>query len=38
MAQIVGGIAATLFFRWLAPDLPAAAKNVVMSEEVDRVR
>jgi glycerol uptake facilitator-like aquaporin len=37
VAQIAGGIAATLFFRWLAPGLPAAAKNVV-GREVERVR
>jgi glycerol uptake facilitator-like aquaporin len=30
-AQIVGGIAATLLFRWLIPGLPSRAKNVVVA-------
>jgi glycerol uptake facilitator-like aquaporin len=29
-AQVAGGIAATLLFRWLVPSLPASAKNVVI--------
>lgn len=31
-AQIAGAIAATLLFRWLVPDLEAAAKTVVVSK------
>ncbi|MGB6482678.1 MAG: MIP/aquaporin family protein [Candidatus Acidiferrales bacterium] len=30
LAELAGGIAATLFFRWLAPRLPATAKDVVL--------
>ena len=30
VAQFSGGIAATILFRWLAPGLPANAKNVVI--------
>ncbi|MGB6876285.1 MAG: MIP/aquaporin family protein [Candidatus Acidiferrales bacterium] len=30
VAELAGGIAATLFFRWLAPCLPATAKDVVL--------
>lgn len=29
-AEFAGGIAATLLFRWLVPNLPATAKNVVV--------
>ena len=36
LAQIVGGIAATLVLRWLVPGLPAVAKNVV-AREIERV-
>lgn len=31
-AQIAGAIAATLLFRWLVPDLEAAAKTIVVSK------
>jgi glycerol uptake facilitator-like aquaporin len=30
VAQFVGGIAATVLFRWLIPSLPSGAKNVVV--------
>jgi glycerol uptake facilitator-like aquaporin len=30
VAQILGAIAATMLFRWLVPNLPARAKNVVV--------
>ena len=30
LAQFSGGIAATLFFRWLIPNLPSNAKNMVL--------
>ncbi|MGC1106194.1 MAG: MIP/aquaporin family protein [Candidatus Acidiferrales bacterium] len=30
VAELAGGIAATLFFRWLVPRLPATAKDVVL--------
>ncbi|MGH8099685.1 MAG: MIP/aquaporin family protein [Chthoniobacterales bacterium] len=30
LAQIAGGIAATILFRWLVPGLPSGAKNVVV--------
>jgi glycerol uptake facilitator-like aquaporin len=33
LAQFLGALAATVFFRWLFPDLAAAAKNVVMVPE-----
>jgi glycerol uptake facilitator-like aquaporin len=33
LAQIGGAVAATLFFRWLFPNLPATAKNVVVTSE-----
>lgn len=29
-AELAGGIAATFFFRWLSPRLPAAAKDVIL--------
>ncbi len=35
LAQVAGGAAATLLFRWLVPDLPAAAKDVVLARAVD---
>jgi glycerol uptake facilitator-like aquaporin len=30
-AQLAGGLAATLLFRWLVPSLPSAAKDVLVS-------
>jgi glycerol uptake facilitator-like aquaporin len=33
LAQFLGALTATVFFRWLFPDLAAAAKNVVMVQE-----
>jgi glycerol uptake facilitator-like aquaporin len=30
MAQIAGGVAATILFRWLIPSLPSGAKDVVV--------
>lgn len=30
VAELAGGIAATFFFRWLSPRLPAAAKDVIL--------
>jgi glycerol uptake facilitator-like aquaporin len=33
LAQFLGALTATVFFRWLFPDLAAAAKNVVMVPE-----
>lgn len=35
-AQFVGGIAATLLFRWLVPSLPSAAKDVLARHQNDR--
>jgi glycerol uptake facilitator-like aquaporin len=32
-AQLVGGFAATLLFRWLIPSLPARAPNVLLTRE-----
>jgi glycerol uptake facilitator-like aquaporin len=37
LAQIAGAAAATFFFRWMVPSLPATAKNVI-AKEVERVR
>jgi glycerol uptake facilitator-like aquaporin len=34
-AQAVGATAATLFFRWLVPPLPAVAKDVVLPHEAE---
>ena len=34
-AQFVGGIAATLLFRWLIPSLPSAAKDVIVRHQND---
>ena len=31
LAQVLGGLAATLLFRWFVPGLPSAAKDVVVS-------
>ncbi|MGD1210675.1 MAG: MIP/aquaporin family protein [Candidatus Acidiferrales bacterium] len=31
VAQLLGGLAATLLFRWLAPNLPSHARDVVVS-------
>lgn len=33
VAQLFGALAATLFFRWLIPSLPAAAKDVLLRHE-----
>jgi glycerol uptake facilitator-like aquaporin len=33
VAQILGGIAATLLFRWLAPNLNAKAKEILLAHE-----
>jgi glycerol uptake facilitator-like aquaporin len=33
IAEIIGGIAATLVFRWLVPGLPARAKEVLIAHE-----
>ena len=35
VAQFAGGIAATLLFRWLYPDLPSHARDIVMPHSVD---
>jgi len=35
VAQVSGGIAATLLFRWLIPTLPASAKNVMLPHNSD---
>ena len=32
LAQLAGGMAATLLFRWFKPDLPAAARDVVIPQ------
>jgi glycerol uptake facilitator-like aquaporin len=32
-AQFVGGLAATLLFRWLAPNVQAGAKNILLARE-----
>jgi glycerol uptake facilitator-like aquaporin len=34
-AQIAGGLAATLLFRWLVPSLPSAAKDVLLARRND---
>ena len=33
MAQVLGGISATLLFRWLVPNLPATAKDILMPHQ-----
>jgi glycerol uptake facilitator-like aquaporin len=33
LAQIAGGLSATLLFRWMVPTLPSGAKNVVLPRE-----
>jgi glycerol uptake facilitator-like aquaporin len=33
VAQLAGGIAATLVFRWLVPSLPSAAKDVTLAHD-----
>lgn len=33
VAQLSGGIAATLLFRWLVPNLPATAKDILMPHQ-----
>jgi glycerol uptake facilitator-like aquaporin len=35
VAQFAGGIAATLLFRWLIPNLPSRAKNVIVSHNTE---
>jgi glycerol uptake facilitator-like aquaporin len=35
MAQVVGGFAATLLFRWLVPGLPARAKEVLIAHDLE---
>jgi glycerol uptake facilitator-like aquaporin len=34
IAQFAGGIAATFLFRWLVPDLPTSAKDIVLAHDV----
>jgi len=36
LAQLVGGFTATLLFRWLAPNLPLRAEEVLFSHDSDR--
>ncbi|MFZ0641348.1 MAG: MIP/aquaporin family protein [Candidatus Acidiferrales bacterium] len=36
VAELAGGIAATVFFRWLSPRLPATAKDVVLARPNSR--
>jgi glycerol uptake facilitator-like aquaporin len=36
MAQFLGGIAATLLFRWLVPNLPVRAKEVLLAHDSER--
>jgi glycerol uptake facilitator-like aquaporin len=38
VAQFLGGIAATLLFRWLVPDLKAGAKSVLLAHDSGQVR
>ena len=33
MAQVLGGVSATALFRWLVPNLPATAKNILMPHQ-----
>jgi glycerol uptake facilitator-like aquaporin len=33
LAQFAGGMAATLMFRWMVPNLPAAAENVIVRHD-----
>jgi glycerol uptake facilitator-like aquaporin len=35
VAQFAGGIAATLLFRWLIPNLPSRAKNVIVPHNTE---
>lgn len=35
LSQLLGAIAATLLFRWLVPNLPASAKDVVVTHAVE---
>jgi glycerol uptake facilitator-like aquaporin len=35
VAQLAGGFAATFLFRWLAPSLPSAAKDVLVAHRND---
>jgi glycerol uptake facilitator-like aquaporin len=35
IAEIIGGLAATLLFRWLVPGLPARAKQLLVAHESD---
>jgi glycerol uptake facilitator-like aquaporin len=35
IAQFAGGIAATLLFRWLIPNLPSVAKDVLVAHHID---
>jgi glycerol uptake facilitator-like aquaporin len=35
LAQIAGGVAATILFRWLAPNLPSGARNVVVPHSTE---
>ena len=38
LAQFLGGIAATVVFRWLVPSLPVRAKEVLVAHELEQER
>ena len=37
-AQFVGGIAATIVFRWLVPNLQVRAKEVLLAHDLEQER
>ena len=38
VAQFVGGLGATLLFRWLVPSLPARAKEVLLAHDLNQAK